>query len=170
MRQDTKEYYGTISRAFHWIMALCFAFMLFTALAWNINEDYYSLMGYHKSIGFILMILVVLRFIWAMINFHHRPEGGVMVKLGHLALYGLMLAVPAIGLVRQYGSARGPLEVFGLEIMAKAPEKIEWMNNLGNMLHGKLGIVLFIFVFGHIAMAILHQLKGEKIMNRMIGH
>lgn len=50
--KDTPQYYGTLSRFFHWLMAAMFAFMLCTAAMWNINEKYYSLMGYHKSVGF----------------------------------------------------------------------------------------------------------------------
>lgn len=167
--KDNKQYYGTISRLFHWLMALCFAFMLFTAIMWSINEDYYSLMGYHKSVGFILMVLVVLRAIWAMINLKNRPHSSTIAHLGHLVLYVLMIVVPAIGLIRQYGMAKGPLSVFGVEVMGTAPEKIEWMTNLGNAAHGKLAFLLFFLVAGHIVMAIVHQLKGEKIINRMIG-
>ena len=154
--KDNKQYYGTISRLFHWLMALCFAFMLFTAIMWNINEDYYSLMGYHKSVGF-------------MINLKNRPHSSTIAHLGHLVLYVLMIVVPAIGLIRQYGMAKGPLSVFGVEVMGTAPEKIEWMTNLGNAAHGKLAFLLFFLVAGHIVMAIVHQLKGEKIINRMIG-
>ena len=46
--KDTPQYYGTLSRFFHWLMAAMFAFMLCTAAMWNINEKYYSLMGYQK--------------------------------------------------------------------------------------------------------------------------
>ena len=65
--KDTPQYYGTLSRFFHWLMAAMFAFMLCTAAMWNINEKYYSLMGYHKSVGFLLLVLVTLfalGFLW----------------------------------------------------------------------------------------------------------
>lgn len=169
IKQDTVHYYGTISRFFHWVMAICFAFMLFTAIAWNVNEEYYSLMGYHKSVGVILMILIVLRILWAIVRRAHRPHEYLLAKLGHSVLYLLMLAIPTIGLLYQYGAARSPLEVFGVQIMAKSPEKIEWMMKLGNMAHGKLAWLLFVLIVGHIMMAIIHQVRGEKIINRMIG-
>ena len=167
--QDTPQYYGTISRLLHWLMAAAFAFMLFTAIMWNINEDYFSLMGYHKSVGTILAVLIVLRVVWSAINASRRPFSAPVVKLGHAALYLLMIAVPFIGLIRQYGAARGPLNVFGIEVMTGSPEKIEWMVNLGNAAHGKLAFLLFFLAAGHIVMAVIHQLRGEKIINRMIG-
>lgn len=166
---DTPQYYGGTSRFFHWTMAAGFAFMLATVLMWNINEKYYSLMAYHKSVGFLLMVLVVLRAGWALLNLRNRPHGDLAVKLGHAALYALMVAVPVVAMIRQYGSARGDLAVFGVTVMRKIPEQIEWMTQLGNAVHGKLAYLLFVLAAGHIAMAVLHQIRGEKVINRMIG-
>ena len=89
-------------------------------------------------------------------------------KAGHLALYVLMLAVPVIGMIRQYGGGRGPLKVFGVQVMQGSPEKIEWMSNLGNMAHGKLGWLLFALVAGHIVMVVVHRIQGHDVLYRMI--
>ncbi|MCF7529018.1 cytochrome b [Neisseria lisongii] len=167
MQPDTSARYGTLSRCFHWIMALGFLFMLGTAAAWNYDEAYFSLMKYHKSVGFILLILAALRLLWAVANHSRRPSGTLMAKLGHAALYLLMIAVPAAAMIRQAGSDKHDLQVFGIHIMSKAPEKIEWMVELGNQWHGKLAWLLFILAAGHIVMAVIHQIKGEKIINRM---
>ncbi|MDO4434223.1 MAG: cytochrome b [Alysiella sp.] len=167
--KDNHQYYGIISRLLHWGMAAGFAFMLFSVAAWNYNEEYMSLMNYHKSVGFILLILCAIRLVWAAVNFKNRPYGNLIVKIGHLALYAVMLLVPLVGVLRQYGSARGAMEVFGYTVLDKAPEKIQWMSQMGNLLHGKLGWILFVLAAGHIAMAIVHQIKGEKIINRMAG-
>ena len=164
---DNPQYYGAISRFFHWTMAAAFAFMLFTAIMF-MQEDY-SWMGAHKTTGFVLTILVALRVIWTAMNAKNRPHGTLMVKLGHAAIYALMIAVPVIALIRQAGSTRGDFVVFGMTIMQKAPAEVQWMTGLGNALHGKLGFLLFALAAGHIVMAIVHQAKGEKIINRMIG-
>lgn len=170
MYPDTHQYYGTISRVLHWLMALCFLFMLGTVIAWNINEDYYSLMDYHKATGFLLMILAVVRVIWALKNKGNRPAGAnIGVHIGHGLLYLLMLIVPLVGLLRQYGSARGNLEIWGMTLLPSAPEKIEWMTKIGGLLHGNAGWALFALVGGHILFAIIHQIRGEKLINRMIG-
>ncbi len=169
MKPDTAHAYGSISRLLHWLMAAGFVFLLFTAAAWNYNEDYYSLMDQHKSVGFVLLVLVALRLVWALMNARRRPPGNLLVKLGHWALYALMVAVPLLGMLRQHGSARGEFKVFGLPLMNGAAEKIEWMVRLGNQWHGTLAWTLFILAGGHILMAIIHQIKGEKIINRMAG-
>lgn len=169
MKPDTSNAYGSISRFFHWIMAAGFLLMLFTAVAWTLNEDYFSLIDLHKSVGFVLLVLLLLRLLWALGNLSRRPAGNLLVKLGHAALYVLMAAVPLTAMLRQYGSARGGLKVFGVEIMNGAPEKIEWMTRLGNEWHAPLAWALFVLAAGHILMAVVHQLKGEKILNRMLG-
>lgn len=167
MRSDNKQTYGTISRFLHWSMAACFGFMLYTGLAGE--ETFKSLIPYHKSVGTLLMALLIVRILWALANRHKRPPAGnVFVRLGHLALYVLMLAVPVAALLRQYGSARGPLNVFGVNVMDGAAEKIEWLVEIGNNFHGELAWVLLALAGGHIIMAIFHQIRGEKILNRMV--
>lgn len=169
MHKDNPNTYGSVSRFLHWSMAAGFAFMLFTVAAWSLNEDYYSLLAYHKPVGFILLVLAAVRLLWAALNAARRPPAHIGARLGHLALYGLMLAVPLVAMIRQYGAARGPLDVFGIRVMTGSPEKIEWMAQLGNQWHGLLGWVLYALAAGHIVMAVVHQIKGEKIINRMAG-
>ena len=60
---------------------------------------------------------MALRLVWALANWRNRPHGSLAVKLGHAALYVLMAAVPVVAMIRQYGSARGDLEVFGITVM-----------------------------------------------------
>ncbi|UOO81879.1 cytochrome b/b6 domain-containing protein [Uruburuella testudinis] len=173
MQADNAQSYGSISRFFHWLMAAGFAFMLFTALSWLLADDAEwtkGLMYYHKSVGFLLAVLVVLRLLWALANLKRRPPADSMAALfGHIALYVLMVAVPFIGLIRQYGGARGALEVFGATVMQGSPEKIDWMVQLGGNWHSTLAWVLFALAAGHIAMVAVHRLKGEDVLPRMLG-
>lgn len=168
MQTDTPQSYGTVSRLLHWLMFVIFLFMLGSAVAWEINEDYYSLMDWHKSFGVLLLWLALLRLVWALLNARRRPGNNLPAKAGHGILYLLMLAVPAVGLIRQYGSAR-EFVWFDLIAMPQAAERIEWMTQLGNQWHGTLAWIFFAAVAGHIVMAVVHQIKGDKILNRMMG-
>lgn len=169
MKQDDFYAYGTISRLLHWSMALCFFFMMATVIAFQIDEEYYSLMIYHKVAGVLLLALGAFRLLWAMGNRKNRPHSALPVKLGHALLYILMLAVPLLGALRQYGSAKGALEFMGVTLIPAASSKVDSFVSLGNQFHGELGIALFVVMIGHIAMAVFHQIKGEKIMQRMAG-
>ena len=90
--------------------------------------------------------------------------------LGHLALYALMVAVPFIGLLRQYGSGRA-FDPFGIPLMPGRPDdRIDWMVELGSLLHGELGWVLLACVVGHIAMALWHRRHPtSNVLPRMVG-
>ena len=172
MTPDTPLRYGTVTRLLHWLMAACFAVMLATAVIWNLTDADWvgGLYGVHKSFGFILMVLIVLRILWALANAAKRPPSdSAAAKLGHIALYALMFVVPLIGMIRQYGGGRGPLKVFGIQVMQGAPEKIEWMANLGNQWHGSAAWLLYALVFGHIVMVAVHKMRGHDVLPRMIG-
>ncbi|KAE8437372.1 MULTISPECIES: cytochrome b [Halomonadaceae] len=168
---DSSSRYGLVSRALHWGMALLFVWQFSSAVARVWLEDTAIegfLWGAHSQVGVVLMALVVIRAVWAVMNASRRPPAvSVMAKLGHVALYGLMIVVPAIALIRQYGSGRA-LDVFGLSLMSGGGERIEWMTNLGGLLHGELGWALFALVVGHVVMAVLHRkLTNHSIMTRM---
>ena len=173
MTTTRPQNYDTVSRALHWLTVLGFIGILTTIAIWTIydGEEWVgALFGVHKSIGFITLLVIIVRIVWALLNASKRPAAdSFAVKAGHLALYVLMLAVPVIGMIRQYGSGRGPLKVFGVQVMQGSPEKIEWMANLGNMAHGKLGWLLFALVAGHIAMVVVHRIQGHDVLYRMIG-
>ncbi|MCH4813458.1 cytochrome b [Vreelandella neptunia] len=169
---DTKVRYGAVSRFFHWGMALLFAWQFTSATAhWLFPDTPFEefFWGTHYTVGVSLLSLVVLRALWALANASRRPPSvSVMAKLGHIALYGLMIAVPTIALIRQFGSGRS-LEVFGITLMAGFEgEEITWMTDLGGLLHGELGWTLLALVVGHIVMAFLHRkLTHHNVLTRM---
>lgn len=148
---DNPIRYGLVSRALHWLMFLAYLAMFAIVILKNQNPEYKYLMAYHVQVGLILLGVTGLRFLWALVNFTRRPASGLLAKLGHLAIYGLMFAVPAIGLARKFGKENGN----------------EALIQLGNQWHGLLGWVLAALVVGHVLMAIYHQLRGEKMLQRM---
>ena len=114
--------------------------------------------------------MIAVRIVWALLNASKRPAAdSFAAKAGHLALYVLMLAVPVIGMIRQYGGGRGPLKVFGVQVMQGSPEKIEWMSNLGNMAHGKLGWLLLRLSLATLSWLSSTAFKATDVLYRMIG-
>ncbi|HAA44869.1 MAG: cytochrome B561 [Halomonas sp. 54_146] len=170
---DTHSRYGLVSRALHWGMALLFVWQFSSAAARVFFEDTALesfLWGTHGQLGVVLLVLVVLRAVWALANASRRPPSvSVMAKLGHLALYGLMIAVPTIALIRQYGSGRA-LDVLGINLMPGFEgEEIAWMTDLGGLLHGELGWALLALTVGHVVMAFLHRkLTNHDVLKRMV--
>ena len=86
-------------------------------------------------------------------------------------LYALLLGVPAVALVRQYGSGRA-FEPFGLPVFAGFDSgKISWMTGLGSLLHSNFGWVLLLAIVGHVSMVVWHRRKNAKqdVLPRMLG-
>lgn len=170
---DTTERYGAISRIFHWGMALLVLWQFLSAGAHFLLEDT-AIEGFfwptHKPLGILLFALIVTRIVWALINVSRRPESiNIAARAGHIGLYVLLASVPALALVRQYGSGRS-FEPFGIPLFPGFEgEKVAWMVAPGNLLHSWLGWFLLAMILGHILMAFWHRgsRTGADVMSRM---
>lgn len=172
---DSHDRYGSISRALHWGIALCFGWMFSSALTHLLAEKSALdalLWPTHKHLGSALMVLVLLRGAWALANARRRPPAiNRLAHAGHLALHTLMVAIPLIGLLRQYGSGRA-FSPLGLPLFPgfDASQKIDGLVELGNNWHGELGWTLLALVCGHVAMALWHRGHAQHdVLPRMIG-
>ena len=150
---DNSTKYGALTRLIHWLSFLLFIAVFAIAILKNSNEEYKYLMAYHKQIGLVLLGLAVLRLLWTAVNFHRRPASGVLAKLGHLAILALVLLVPLTAFLRQVGRENDN----------------KFLVELGNQWHGTLAWTLLVLIVGHVAVAFYHQLRGTKLLQRMIG-
>ncbi|WP_165857033.1 cytochrome b [Marinobacter sp. JSM 1782161] len=165
--RDNAERYGQVSRWLHWGMALLILWQFLSATAHALLSDTpveEFLWATHKPLGFLLLILVVIRALWALSNLSSRPASiNALAKLGHVGLYGLLFVVPALALLRQYGSGRA-FDPFGIPLFAGFEgDEIAWMVEPGNWLHSWLGWLMLVTIVGHIAMVIHHRRRPDQI-------
>ena len=74
------------------------------------------------------------------------PAMEMAVKVGHLAIYALMIALPATGLAAFFG---------GIDILAELHE-------------GPLKALLWVLIAGHVVMALYHQfVLKDGLLDRM---
>lgn len=163
--RDTPQRYGLVSRVLHWGMALLFLWQ-FAGMAVRLTVGRSPLtavmVGSHAGIGTLLFLLLLLRAAWALGQRRRRPPqgpglGGRAARLGHLALYALMLVVPLLALLRHYGSGRA-FAPFGLPLLPGGRERIEALMQPANLAHGLLAWLLLALVAGHVGMVLLHRL------------
>ncbi len=173
--KDSKERYGAVSRFFHWGMALLIAWQFTTAITRAVAEDSpldEFLWATHKHTGVLLLVLILLRAAWALSNAGRRPEAlSAAARLGHRAMYGLIILIPILALLRQYGSGRA-FSPFGLPLMPGFEgEKIEWMMAPASLFHGALGWLLLALVVGHVIMTLVHRYRAgdTDVLPRMLG-
>jgi cytochrome b561 len=172
---DTPAGYGLVSRALHWLMALLIVWQFASALLRVFAEDT-GIEGFfwstHYSVGFTIYVLAIARGAWGLANLKRRPpHGGSLLDraapLGHLAMYGLMIVVPLLAILRAAGGGRG-FSVYGLQLVAPGGEPNPMLTAPANALHGLLGWVLLALIAGHVAMALLHGLVWrDATLDRM---
>ncbi|MBD3896434.1 cytochrome b [Halomonas sp. ML-15] len=178
--RDTPDRYGLVSRLLHWLTAAQVTLLFAVLLAWKgVGESPVTLflakIGPHGSLGAMLLVTTLLRAIWAYRQRHHRPprpEGwaGVVARCVHLAFYALLILIPAMAILRQYGRG-GPLIFYGKELMPEAERHIAWMVAPADLLHSTLAWLLLGLIAGHVAMALAHRLwLKDGILARMLGN
>lgn len=172
MINDSKQRYGTVSRCFHWAMVILLVWQglkFFDRL--NDGEHWVgqTLVPWHVSIGTLILVVIVLRLLWAGKQRGNRPEQdpatAFLVKLGHGLMYAAMLFMPIAGILYLVGNGYG-LTAFGVQLIAKGAE-IPWMISVGS-LHSPVAWILLVLVIGHVAIALFHGLvKKDGVLQRM---
>lgn len=174
---DSPQRYGLISRVLHWGMAAVLLWQ-FSGMGTKLLLGRTALTGFlvgtHKPVGTLLMLLILLRGAWGLSQWRRRPPHprgavGRAAALGHAALYALMLYLPVVGLLREYGSGRG-FAPWGVPLFPATGEKIAWMLAPANLSHGVLAWTLLAVIVGHVLMvAVHHWFWRDTTLARMAG-
>jgi len=115
--------YGVISMSLHWLMAIA-VYGMFGLGLWMVTLSYYD--GWyhqapelHKSIGFMLMLALVVRLLWR----HYSPVPPALksqsratrltAAAAHVALYAVLFAILISGYLISTADGK-PISVFGL--------------------------------------------------------
>ena len=125
----------------------------------------------HKSIGITVAMLILLRIIWRVT--HKAPALPNSISIWqkraasavHVALYGLMLAMPFSGYMQSMYS-KYATKFWGMEL----PRLAEADKGLKEQFSGVHEILAFIFIaliVIHIIAAVKHRLAGNEISRRM---
>jgi cytochrome b561 len=154
-------HFGWVTRLLHWAMAAGVLGMLGLGsyvVRMEVGLGNLWLYALHKSIGLVLLALVVLRIVWHRVSPPPEPLGGVaawqmrLARVAHGGLYALLVAVPVTGWV---GSAATGIDVlwFGVTLPRIAPVSELWAE-VAFALHGGLTKVLMALVALHVAGAL----------------
>lgn len=155
--------YDTVSQSLHWLMAFLLIGMLVMGLTFDtIPEEWRkSAVTTHKATGVLLLGLVFVRALWRFI----KPAPALlptprlqkaMANLTHGILYGLMVAIPLLGLLMVSSRGRA-VDFFGI---AEIPPLIAESDVVGNAFYKwhVLGAYILIgFICLHIGGALYHN-------------
>jgi cytochrome b561 len=152
-------------RLLHWLMAVGIIAMLFIGVGMvsTITPKYLPLILLHRSLGLALLILVLIRL--ALRLYYGAPPlpidlPGPMklgAKLSHLALYGLMIVMPLLGLGMLWAAAYPVVVYGGIQIPSLLPQS-DSAHNLLWSAHFYLAFAFFALVLLHVAAGLFHAL------------
>jgi cytochrome b561 len=133
-----------------------------------------ALYNFHKSLGVLILILVVLRVLNRLIVSAPAPEPGIerwqkaASSATHGLLYVLLVAMPIVGYVANsaYGA---PTPFFGLFNLPPIVAENKPLSETLFMLHRWSGFVLIVLVLMHIGAALFHHvIRGDNVLRRML--
>lgn len=178
MIRNSKERWGQVSIALHWLTALLVIGLAVVGLVMTelpnsaLKVQVYAL---HKSVGLTVFALAALRLLWRLVA--GAPDEipaprlqQLAAKAVHWALYVLLFALPLSGWL--FNSAAGfPLKWFGVLALPKLftgynPE----LKHLAHELHESGFYLLALLLVLHAGAALYHHyLKKDDTLNRMTG-
>lgn len=152
------------SRLLHWLMAVLVIAMLFIGVGMISSVTHYGLLvSIHKPLGIAILILVVIRIVNRLIN---RPPPlpaslpaiqRLAAKASHLALYGLMIAMPLIGW-GMLSAAGYPIVLYGPVVLPAILPANAALYAALRQTHTVFAYLLFATVLVHLGAALFHAL------------
>lgn len=168
--------YHPLSQAAHWLSALLVVAAWATGLLGDaLPKGPPREMGEftHILLGEGVVVLLVLRVVWRVVAPAppSEPRGALSdlaVKLGHLALYALLAAVPAVGLVTLFAGGES-LSIFGLYEIASPQPKNRELKHFYEEIHEALAHLLMALAALHALAALVHHLwLRDSTLKRML--
>lgn len=157
--------FAPIQRVLHWLMALCILAMLFIGVGMvsTVAPKYLGLVETHKTLGIVILILVVIRLIarWrygapALPASLPAPMK-LAAQLSHYVLYGLMIVLPLLGWAMLSAGDYPVVLAGGLRLPPIVPQS-EALHTVLWDAHHYLALLFFAVILLHLAAALMHAL------------
>lgn len=177
LHSATHPRYDRLTQWFHWLTAATVIFLFASAHIWeNLPKGTdlrRGLQSVHISLGIALAVLIVARIVWRVfVGTHLRAEGSratrLLAKLGHLALYALLLAQVTLGFLFRWAQGER-FEFFGwFAIPAPVTISHDLSHTLGG-LHDTVAWVIIILAGLHACAALIHHaVLKDSTLRRML--
>jgi cytochrome b561 len=173
--RDTTAGYGLPTRIVHWLMAVAIVGLYVLGL-WMVDLNYYSpyyrsAPDLHRSVGMLLLGLLVVRFVWRLFN--DKPRDAELsaferfsAAVVHWGFYPLLLALMVSGYLMSTADGR-PIEVFNwFSVPALIHDKP--MEKTAGEIHELLADITMVLVLVHTLAALKHHFwDRSRVLARM---
>lgn len=181
--KDTLNKLSTTTIVLHWIVGIVIIFMIPVAI-YMAEFEVFFLYPIHKSLGVTLLVLIIARVIWRVMNGWPEPVSEYqkweqnLSKIVHWVLIVGTVLFPVSGMMMSGGGGYG-IPLWGMELMAMNPDPNDMTKMLpvnktvaeiGHELHEILAIVMSLSIILHIAGALKHHIMDkDQTLNRIKG-
>jgi cytochrome b561 len=178
MIQNTTSSWGSLARAFHWVLGLTIIGML--ALGWWMNHiparpDRFFYRSIHADFGYLLLVLTALRLIWRAFNPTpalpaDTPQWHRLAAwISHGALYLITIVVIMLGWAHSGAHTPDYSSFFGLFHVPQFTSPDKATADAFEDRHIFFAYVLLALVVIHIAAAAWHHfIKRDRVAVRMV--
>ncbi len=177
MLRNTELSWGTPAKLLHWaVAALVFAQIVlgWAAVTWRLSPTKLDLFVLHKSIGILVLLLMVIRVAWRAFNTapslpaDMRPLERRAAHVSHFLLYLLLLVMPVTGWLVT-SAANIPFRIFWLLPLPALVEPSKAMSDAAARMHVVLFVALSLLLALHIGAALRHHfLHHDNVLRRML--
>jgi cytochrome b561 len=179
MIRNTTSNWGSVARAFHWILGLTIIGML--AFGWWMNHiparpDRFFYRSIHADIGYLLLALMALRLVWRWINpVPAMPADTskwerIAARVGHFALYAVVFLVIMLGWAHSGARPQGDYgSFFGLFHVPQFTSPDKATADAFEDRHIYAAYVLLALIVIHLGAAAWHHfIKRDRVAVRMV--
>lgn len=177
MFRNSQARYGSVTKTFHWGMAVLVLTMLALGLCMGGVEDLASklaLYNLHKSLGATVLFLALCRLGWHVYSRRPplaeslKPLEKAAARTVHALMYVFMIGMPLSGWLMSSAAGR-PVSVFGLFTL---PDLVEQDKAVAGLMHDVHGVAAYGFMAAiclHVAGAVKHHFIDKDItLKRML--
>jgi cytochrome b561 len=175
---NTTSSWGSVSRWFHWILGVMIIGML--AYGWWMNHiparaDRFFYRSIHADIGYLVLLLMVVRLIWRGINpTPALPEGPprwqrIAAYINHGALYAVTIVVAMLGWAHSGAHKPDYADWFGLFRVPQFTSPDKATADIYEDRHIYAAYLLLALIVIHLAAAVWHHfIKRDRVAARML--
>ena len=175
---NTSSSWGSLARAFHWGLGIAITGMI--AFGWWMNHfsarpDRFFYRSIHADIGYVVLLLSVLRLVWRSINPTPALPSDttrwqrIAARVSHGALYAVTILVAMLGWAHSGARTPNYSDWFGLFHVPQITSPDKAAANAYEDRHILFAYVLLALIVLHLAAALWHHfVKRDRVTARMV--
>ena len=177
--ENTRERYGSVAVALHWLVAVLVAGLLALGLYMarlpdaGFDRKKIVLIVSHKEYGVLVLLLVAARIAWRWLeplpDLEAAPDWQkIAARFVHLWLYALLLALPITGWIMSSAAAT-PVSFFGLGYLPDLLPRDDYLFRAFIAIHKWLAYALIALLAAHVGAALWHHfVQRDRTLRKML--